>query len=419
MKTRRKIFLMLAPTFCYQLFEYRAIPVVVLKMSGFLTSFLLFILSLKQIFLKHYKAFSIPWLLRAIIIQTLFTFIIAALFWNQPFPNTFRSSICFFNLSFFFLLLKYKAERNFILKLVLAYTVIEIILLLYAFSAAPIRVFGLLGEDGEAYVSDERGGYRLSIAGKTIATIAYFYFLGKAFVKEKRKRLVCISISILLLIFNCSSLTRSNMASIFVVTVYVIYCHTKNKIKFLALLACSIIAITFIFQYFFQEQYETMLDLTETQFSYSGGKDIMSWSYRIYEYIFFFTEYNQSVFTYIFGNGMPNNSPLQDYEDFWKMHGYWASDVSYAMIFKALGLVGLILYITLIVKALRLKVSKENRFCKSYILYAAVSTITISNLLDSIPLCACLYLIYKDNQEPLKTQSKHEISQELEIRRTK
>ena len=127
---------MLAPTFCYQLFEYRAIPVVVLKMSGFLTSFLLFILSLKQIFLKHYKAFSIPWLLRAIIIQTLFTFIIAALFWNQPFPNTFRSSICFFNLSFFFLLLKYKAERNFILKLVLAYTVIEIILLLYAFSAA-------------------------------------------------------------------------------------------------------------------------------------------------------------------------------------------------------------------------------------------------------------------------------------------
>ena len=100
MKTRRKIFLTLVPTFCYQLFEYRAIPVVVLKMSGFLMSFLLFILSLKQIFLKHYKAFSIPWLLRAIIIQTLFTFIIAALFWNQPFPNTFRSSICFFNLSF-------------------------------------------------------------------------------------------------------------------------------------------------------------------------------------------------------------------------------------------------------------------------------------------------------------------------------
>lgn len=397
MKTRRKIFLTLVPTFCYQLFEYRAIPVVVLKMSGFLMSFLLFILSLKQIFLKHYKAFSIPWLLRAIIIQTLFTFIIAALFWNQPFPNTFRSSICFFNLSFFFLLLKYKAERNFILKLVLAYTVIEIILLLYAFSAAPIRVFGLLGEDGEAYISDERGGYRLSIAGKTIAAIAYFYFLGKAFVKEKRERLVCIAISILLLIFNCSSLTRSNMASIFVVTVYVIYCHTKNKIKFLALLAVSIISVIFIFQHFFQEQYETMLDLTETQFSYNGGKDIMSWSYRIYEYIFFFTEYNQSVFTYIFGNGMPNDSPLHDYEAYWKLRGYWSDDVSYSIIFTALGLVGLCLYIILIIKALKAQINSKNKFCKSYVLYAAISTTTISTLLDSIPLCICLYIIYKDN----------------------
>lgn len=410
---------MLVPAFCYQLFQYRPIPIVILKMSGFLSSFLLFVLSLKQIFLKHYKAFSIPWLLRTIIIQTLFTFFIAALYWNQPFANTFRSSICFFNLSFFFLLLKYKPERKFILKLILTYTVIDVILLLYAFSVAPVNVFGMLGEEGDVYVADNRGGYRITIVGRTIAVISYFYFLGKIFVKKSRKQFICIALSLLLLIYICSDLTRSNMASIFVVTVYVIYCHTKNKIKFLALLACSIIAITFIFQYFFQEQYETMLDLTETQFSYSGGKDIMSWSYRIYEYIFFFTEYNQSVFTYIFGNGMPNNSPLQDYEDFWKMHGYWASDVSYAMIFKALGLVGLILYITLIVKALRLKVRKENRFCKSYILYAAVSTITISNLLDSIPLCACLYLIYKDNQELLKTQSKHEISQELEIRRTK
>lgn len=397
MKTRRKIFLMLAPTFCYQLFEYRAIPVVVLKMSGFLTSFLLFILSLKQIFLKHYKAFSIPWLLRAIIIQTLFTFIIAALYWGQPFPNTFRSSICFFNLSFFFILLKYKAERSFVLKLVFAYTVIEVILLLYAFSVAPIRVFGMLGEDGDLYVSDERGGYRLSIVGKTIAAIAYFYFLGKAFVEKGRKRLVCIAISIMLLLFTCSSLTRSNIASVFLATVYVIYSHTKNKIKFLALLAVSIISVIFIFQHFFQEQYETMLDLTETQFSYSGKNDTISWTYRIYEYIFFFTEYNQSFFTYIFGNGMPNDSPLHKYEAYWKLRGYWSDDVSYSIIFTALGLVGLFLYIALIVKALRTRISSENNFCKSYILYAAISTTTVSTLLDSVPLCICLYIIYKNN----------------------
>lgn len=397
MKTSKKTFLMLVPTFCYQLFQYRAIPVVVMKMSGFLMSFLLFVLSLKQIFLRHYKAFSIPWLLRAIIIQTLFTFFIAALYWGQPFPNTFRSSICFFNLSFFFILLKYKAERSFVLKLVFAYTVIEVILLLYAFSVAPIRVFGMLGEDGDLYVSDERGGYRLSIVGKTIAAIAYFYFLGKAFVKKGRKRLVCIAISIMLLLFTCSSLTRSNIASVFLATVYVIYSHTKNKIKFLALLAVSIISVIFIFQHFFQEQYETMLDLTETQFSYSGKNDTISWTYRIYEYIFFFTEYNQSFFTYIFGNGMPNDSPLHKYEAYWKLRGYWSDDVSYSIIFTALGLVGLFLYIALIVKALRTRISSENNFCKSYILYAAISTTTVSTLLDSVPLCICLYIIYKNN----------------------
>lgn len=397
MKTRRKIFLMLVPTFCYQLFQYRPIPIVVLKMSGFLMSFLLFVLSLKQMFLRRYKAFSIPWLLRAIIIQTLFTFFIAALYWGQPFPNTFRSSICFFNLSFFFILLKYKAERSFMLKLVFTYTIIDVILLLYALSVAPVNLFGSLGDEGEIYVADNRGGYRISIIGKPIAVISYFYFLWKIFVEKGRNRLISVAISILLLIYICSDLTRSNMASVFVVTVYVIYCNTRNKIKFLVLLACAAISVIFLFQYFFQEQYETMLDLTETQFSYSGKNDTISWTYRIYEYIFFFTEYNQSFFTYIFGNGMPNDSPLHKYEAYWKLRGYWSDDVSYSIIFTALGLVGLFLYIALIVKALRTRISSENNFCKSYILYAAISTTTVSTLLDSVPLCICLYIIYKNN----------------------
>ena len=230
---------MLVPTFCYQLFQYRPIPIVVLKMSGFLMSFLLFVLSLKQMFLRRYKAFSIPWLLRAIIIQTLFTFFIAALYWGQPFPNTFRSSICFFNLSFFFILLKYKAERSFMLKLVFTYTIIDVILLLYALSVAPVNLFGSLGDEGEIYVADNRGGYRISIIGKPIAVISYFYFLWKIFVEKGRNRLISVAISILLLIYICSDLTRSNMASVFVVTVYVIYCNTRNKIKFLVLLACA------------------------------------------------------------------------------------------------------------------------------------------------------------------------------------
>lgn len=394
---------LLIPLFCYQFFQYRALPLVFLKMSGFLSSFALFILTLPQFFGTSAKRGSIQYYVKIIITLTLLSFLMALVYWNQPIPNTFRSSIAYFNLSFYFLLLKYKIKKDTLLQLIYVYTIVVILLWFYAIGQAPHIVFGHLGEDDFTELSNNRGGYRIRILGTTISIICYFYFITKAFLYRK-KWMYCIAS--LLFLFNCTDLTRSNIASIAIATIVLLWLLYRNKISYMVTVISVGFAASFILFYFFGENTELLIDLTKSQFE-TGSED--SGFYRLKEYSFFFTEFNKSVFTYIFGNGSANHSALQVYLDYQKAKGYWLSDVGYANIFCTIGLVGLLTYIFMIVKALRMETSKEALFAKAYIVYATLSTFTIGTLLDSIPLAICLYWIYVDSRTLRLTSKMHTI----------
>lgn len=392
---------LLIPLFAFQFFQYRALPMVVLKMSGFLSSFALFILAFYSIFCRQYKRGTIPYYLKNIICITLLSFLMAWLFWNQPVPNTFRSSISYFNLCFFFFLVKYRISKATIVKLLVAYSVIVVFLWFYAVSQAPRIIFGQLGDDDFTELVNNRGGFRITILGTTLTIILYFYILSKAIIQKNK---IYYILAFLLFVFNCTSLTRSNIASIAIATFVLFWYLYKNKLSFIVKVVSISTLAFFAMYYFFAENIDVLIDLTKSQFE-NGSED--SAFYRLKEYDFFFTEFNHSIFTTMFGNGAPNHSNLQIYLDKLKDKGYWLSDVNYANIFCTIGLLGLVMYILMVVKALRTRISKEALFAKAYIVYAILSTFTISTLLDSIPLAICLYWIYMDanQQQSLKLHS--------------
>ena len=56
----KKYMIYTIPTVCYQFFQYRALPLLLLKLSGFISSFILFLISFKEIFNKSYRVGTIP-----------------------------------------------------------------------------------------------------------------------------------------------------------------------------------------------------------------------------------------------------------------------------------------------------------------------------------------------------------------------
>jgi len=312
----------------------------------------------------------------------------AQFFWNQPIPNTFRSSIAYFNLSFFFLLLKYKVRTESLIWLVFIYTIIVVLLWFYAIGQAPNIVFGSLGEDDFTELVNNRGGYRIRILGTTLSIICYFYFITKAYLHRKRWM---YGVAILLFLFNCTDLTRSNMASIVIATLVLFYLLNRNVLTFMVKTIIAVSITLALIYYFFSENIDILINLTDSQFERGNEDDGF---YRLKEYVFFFTEFNKSWLTILFGNGAENNSDLQMYVNQLKLKGYYSDDVSYVIPFLQIGILGLLYYLFLFYKALKTPVQKEYLFAKIYIVYVVFSSLTITTLLDSIPITICMYMIY-------------------------
>lgn len=396
--SKKNMSLLFVPALCYQFFQYRAIPLVILKLTGFISSAVLFLISFKEIFFKQYSTGSIPFWIKTIICLTLFSFLTALIVWDQPIQNSFRSSINFINLSFFFVLVKWRVDQNQIIRLIQVYAILVMLLWVYAISQFPTMMFGKLGDDDVVMkMFDNRGGIRIRLLGHSFAILCLYYYIGKAMTTTGKGKLMYFILSFVVFVFTCTDKTRSNMVSIVGAAIIMLYFYNKNAIVYVFKICVLGIAVLCLLMYFFGDTVIALVELTEDQFS-SGSKEDDG-LYRLKEYIFFFTEFKNSFFTILFGNGAGNHSELQMYLDSMKQKGYFLNDVNYANIYITLGIVGLIAYIGLVRSILIIPTAKNIFFAKIYIVYSVFATITIDALLDSIPLSICAYLIYNNHQQ--------------------
>lgn len=383
------------PLLIFQLFQYREIPAIILKMSGFIAPVLLFIITFKFLCNRKYKHNEIPNIIKWILIDVLIVYFMAYFFWEQPFLNSYRSSIWCLNLIYFFLLLKYKFTEKELIYFIIIFSIINILLWIYALTQAPQVIFGRIGDsDDIAHYSNNRGLFRISILGRNLVTLLFFFFFVKMF---KGRKIIHFFISFILLIYICSDLTRFNIASVLLTLICYVVFIAKKEVKSI-LFTISVLFLSIILIYsIWGEQIEILLNLTANQFKgkLSSNNDGM---WRAREYIYFITEFNTNPFTYILGNGFANSSSLQILLDRIKvLKMYFLSDVSYMQIFISMGLIGLFLYLKLIIKAISLKTDASLIYVKLYLLYALVSNLTIDTILDTLTLSICLYLIYRSN----------------------
>lgn len=380
-----------------QLFQYRKIPVVVLKMSGFIAPALMFFCFFKTIWLNHYERGSIPYLIKCVLICAFFSYFMALVFWGQGILDSYRSSIWCLNLMFFFVLYKYKFTHKELLCFVTIFSIINIILWAYSITKAPEVTFGMIGEDDySAHYNDNRGGFRIDIMGRDVVILLFFYYIVRMF-KEKKTWL--FALCFLIFAFICSDLTRSRIGSVIITVMLYVVFMSKNRMKMICMLALVAICSMLLINYFWGDLIDQLFSLTEDQFSgkMSNNDDGM---WRIWEYKFFLFDFNDNIITTIFGNGFANSSPLNDYLNRLKeTRSFYADDVSYMELFIPMGLLGLFIWLRMIFKSIKSSASDEVIYLKLYLWYALISNFTVGTLLMAIPLCISMYLIYMNSKK--------------------
>ncbi|HCT9758124.1 TPA: hypothetical protein OUD47_005320, partial [Klebsiella pneumoniae] len=118
-----------------------------------------------------------------------------------------------------------------------------------------------------------------------------------------------------------------------------------------------------------------MVNLTLDQLtSQKSGDD----NVRLLEYNYFLTNYSKNMITDIFGNGIPHFQSSYGLKEISirEQFSYFMSDVGYAAIFVRFGVIGLLLYLFVFVKAAFQKVDKQYIYAKLFIIYLAIANVT-------------------------------------------
>ena len=388
-----KYFSILLPILVWQLYAYSGIPTIFCKISGFLASFFLLVVTFRSICkslsfnskLENY----VGWILFSMFL----TFVMAYLFWNQRITSSFRAAFSAMSLSYFFYLRQGNFSKKSVVFIITVLGILNVILWGYALSVSPKIIFGFIGKDDSDMYVMNRGIARIELNGSNFQVLLYFYCLANCFLKMQKIKWGVLTF--ILFVVCSSSMTRFKIISIVLVSLYWIF--FKNRLSFKSIILISVVLGIFIIGVltYFSSYLEILAELTTEQFSgrLSESSDGL---YRLKEYGFFIFDFQNNVITRLFGNGFVGDSNLGSYVNKMKMMGFYPDDVSYAFVYVQMGLLGLFLYLKLLLKCCRLNVSKDVVFAQLMILYIAVSSITLMNVFDSITFATCLYLLWLD-----------------------
>ena len=384
-----RLFFYLAPLLSYQLYNYNGIPHVINRLCGFgFTTLLLIAVGLNPV--VRASSQKTDKILKCILVSILISYVMAFVFWWQSPISSYLGSINYLNLVFFyFYLKKYDIKQHEIITLFFIYSALYIFLTLYGWSVAPNKVFGYVDVYDEDTLNMDRGLARLFLPGSTLLVSTLFYSLSKILMGAKK--LIWGGITVVLFLFCCSDLIRFKIMSVVLAAMYFVLKTNKMSFKLLLYFILLILSVSYVIIICFPDVVEGLVLLTQYQFESAGGQD--DGFTRYYEYLFFFTEFNNNPITYIFGNGTPRDGEFVRYLFAMKDKGYYNDDVSYSTIFIALGVVGLIQYFRLLYRGATLKMKPKMTFLTAIIIYIAIANITIDPLLDGVAFSIILYLI--------------------------
>lgn len=244
---------------------------------------------------------------------------------------------------------------------------------------------------------------RFDISGETIIVLTFLMFLNRMVLKFKRKYLVFVILSLLMFLLHGYRSILIGVVLAFLFMYYRIYGLKKFYKVFL--MACLAGAIVYgLTQFDFLK--ESLSFMSEKSANESG--DIES-NVRIMELLYFYNEYLQSPFEWVFGGGFPGNSSygkymqnIQDVGSLFYGRVNWVDLGFIGMSFVG-GLTLVILWLRLLLLTLK-KVPTQYLYIGAFSIYIMASSITLNIGCTSSAIaieCVALYmfmLVFKNKK---------------------
>ncbi len=334
-------------------------------------------------------------LCRGLTFVVFFSMVMSWIFKEQSIPLSFTvASRNVLQILLFFYLWKVKPSQDALEKYILVFGFLYIILWSYAMMKVPEIVFGHMGEDG--IFDESRGMIRINFVGRGNLIIAFFLCLNKFKNTNLKKWLL---LAALFFVFNVFQVTRQLI--LWPVIVGIGYLLWNRKKWCFGVITFVITLYLFLPTLKFSDDsiWGSMINLSERQAKsqQSGDDDI-----RIKAYRYFFSEWHDNPLTFLLGTGQPHGASkfgLWYQNKVMVGQNYFLSDVGYASMYASYGLIGLLLWVILYIKGVKLKVSRTldyTRMWFAFLILANIAAAWYDKPDFLIPTLICLYLMGQD-----------------------
>jgi hypothetical protein len=321
--------------------------------------------------------FDLPF--NIIIISIGLSILSAYIFWNQSILySVFASLSPAAGYVFYYYLVSSKTNTAILEKIIITIGLTFCILYLVSFAIYPTKILHY----SEA---TDRSVQRIFLNGEGFLFLFFFFSINRYSTSSSKKWLFYA-----LLAFSCVLLnqTRVFIASTSIITLWYILRSQTLVTRIITLLAFSLLLL-------YVSQLEIVKSLT-----LKTGEQLSEFEqyirYKAAEH--YLTDFQQSILTYIFGNGWGYGDKTdygQKIQDLQK-NGYYISDLGLIGLYIHLGVLSILAYIIFFYKSLRLKLDKENQYLKMFVFFLLLAGATTSATFQAgyiLPIVFTFYLL--------------------------
>lgn len=342
------------------------------------------------IFQRKYNRSSYSWYMKGIIFLILVSMLMAFIFWGQSMLLTYRATVYQFVFLYYFILLKFKVTHKDIITLLFFFSALYVLLWFIALLNAPFPVFS-----EEEEIDDTRGAFRLIINSLDIILLLYCYSL--VWIRQKNHMFLSLVVLLICALLIFSSLTRSIMFSVIVVTALFLIFKARRRSQFLIIL---LLVFTYPAINSWLEKNDTFNAISQINEAQLDNLSDDNSSTRIPEYKIGFFEYKRNPITFLLGSGRAHgSSSFGKYEEGLRnRYNFDRSDAGYPAIFVTYGLVGLFIFIGLFIKVFFDKTGGGglNQYKMYIIIIAAVNVLQDATAWYAIATCMAVYMLEKE-----------------------
>jgi hypothetical protein len=249
-------------------------------------------------------------------------------------------------------------------------------------------------------VDDSRGITRFLFPGGGVFYLTTFIAINKL-TTQKRNLWFWGMLSTLALVVCIMQVTRQVIVGMLLIYIFH-FLRNINLYKKIIVLACFVSLMLYVIN----SNNPIVNGLRETQQQTQElGMDYV----RVQAAIFFLTDFSNSTFNRIFGNGVPHGdkSPYMRYTgQYISNYGFWLSDVGLVAVYAMFGLFAVLGYILIWAKSFTIKLPKENFYLKYYLWFLLFTCLTSDSIYSpsNLIITVLVLYMYQMQYEKMKTE---------------